>query len=64
MQQISSDVANKCNSNSLSGCLHRLKKEGIIEVVEQGRGSSPSIYRKSENNQKPEQEDTFIKEEA
>ena len=46
MQQISSDVANKCNSNSLSGCLHRLKNEGVIEVVKRGRGSSPSEYRK------------------
>ena len=66
MQQISSDMANNCNPNSLSGCLHRLKKEGVIEVVEQGRGSSPSIYRKiesstSENSQ--EQDNMIVKEE-
>jgi len=61
MQQISSDVANKCNSNSLSGCLHRLKKEGVIEVVKQGRGSSPSEYRKVDSNA-TEQEQMLIKE--
>jgi len=45
MQKISSDVANKCNSNSLSGCLHRLKNEGVIIVVKEGKGSAPAEYQ-------------------
>ena len=44
MQQISSEVANRCNTNSLSGCLHRLKKEGIIAETKKGIGSMPTEY--------------------
>ncbi len=33
------------NTNSIAGCLNRLLSKGVIEVVEKGRGSSPSKYR-------------------
>lgn len=44
MQEISSDIAKNCNPNSLSGCLYRLKKEGIIIEVKKGQGSAPAEY--------------------
>lgn len=34
-----------CNQASLSNCLKGLANEGVIEIIKQGRGSSPSEYR-------------------
>lgn len=46
MLQVSPEVAKNCNPNSLSGCLFRLKKEGVIVVVKNGQGSAPTEYKK------------------
>lgn len=49
------------NDNSLAGCLARLEKQQLIEKVEQGKGRSPSKYRKiSENSKKPWISDVLI----
>jgi vacuolar-type H+-ATPase subunit E/Vma4 len=50
MRQISSEVAASCNSNSLSGCLHRLKKGGVIVEIEKGQGSAPTKYELASKN--------------
>jgi hypothetical protein len=38
-----------CKRSSISGRLARLAKEGTIEEIERGRGSSPTIYRVKTN---------------
>lgn len=37
------------NSSSVSNCLKRLAKEGVIEVIKQGHGKTPSKYRLVKN---------------
>lgn len=58
MRQISTEVANKCNPNSLSGCLFRLKKEGVIAVVKNGQGSAPTEYQKIPETTKEDNKNT------
>jgi DNA polymerase elongation subunit (family B) len=49
MEQISNEVAKSCNPNSLSGCMHRLKKDGVIIEVKKGKGSMPTEYELANN---------------
>ncbi len=63
MNEISSDIAKTCNPNSLAGCLHRLKREGVIAQVKEGRGSTPAEYElvaiKTNENSKEQEADTM-----
>lgn len=49
MKQVNSELAEKCNPNSLSGCLIRLEGDGVIIKVTKGKGSKPSEYVKKED---------------
>jgi hypothetical protein len=49
IEQISPTVAVTCKRSSISGRLARLTKEGTIEEVKRGSGSSPTIYRVKTN---------------
>lgn len=40
------NVVSNSGDSSLSGCLLRLRKKGIIEITRRGKGSTPTKYRK------------------
>jgi len=46
LPQVSKEIADSCKDASLTGCLIRLEKQGIIKKIKGGRGSSPSLYQK------------------
>lgn len=50
MGRLTPRVAENCSSSSLSGALKRLERKGFVRCVKQGKGSSPNIYRKNEDN--------------
>ena len=37
-----------CSDSSLSGCLIRLQKKGLIEITKRGKGSTPTKYRRKQ----------------
>lgn len=46
MKQISGHTF---NYSSVSNCLKRLAEEDVIEIIKQGHGKSPSVYRLKKN---------------
>lgn len=46
LPQVSMEIAASCKDASLTGCLIRLEKQGIIKKIKAGKGSSPSLYKK------------------
>jgi hypothetical protein len=45
IRELSVDAANNCKPSSLSGCLVRLCKQGVIEQCKEGVGRTLAIYR-------------------
>ena len=46
LPRVDMEIAASCKDASLTGCLIRLEKKGIIEKIKTGKGSSPSLYKK------------------
>lgn len=46
LKKSANEVVSNCNDNSLSGCLIRLQKKGLIEITKRGKGCKPTKYRK------------------
>ena len=51
LPQVDMEIAASCKDASLTGCLIRLEKKGIIEKIKAGKGSSPSLYKKVSGTQ-------------
>jgi hypothetical protein len=49
-RQVLGDDNAQINENSLSGCLYRLRKDGVIREVRKGRGRTPSEYELVKHN--------------
>ena len=50
MNRLAPKIAENCNPSSLCGALSRLEKQGLIKRTRKGKGSTPNIYKKIDNN--------------
>ena len=46
LPQISTEIAHSFKDGTLTGCLIRLEKQGVIKPIKRGVGSIPTIYKK------------------
>lgn len=48
LPQVSPEIAKSIKPISLTGCLIRLEKQGVIKPIKRGVGSIPTIYKKTD----------------